>query len=160
MSIVKDTVKCMLEEAEITKELVGIGTSLFKRQLEEAFTFPAGPKNYWTHVEDEWKIASGGKPIPTKHRTNKSVILKAWETSHVLAVWRDKKGGILGKSAIVKAIADSVPNEELGVDYVVSSIRGVLDKAQKDMNVHDRADVYSRVKVLIEKFGYDDSLSE
>lgn len=97
--------KQMLDEEQITSDIAKIRSNLFRQQLEESFSEPGGPSEYWKQVEMEWRRCSGGKPIPTKYRTNKSVILKAWNNENDMSMWIDGDGEWLGKSAIQHKIS-------------------------------------------------------
>ncbi len=100
VSAIAQMVHDMVEEVELRAVLDTAVESIFARQLTEAFTFPAGPEYYWREVEAEWRRATGGDPIPTKYRTNKSVILKAHSEDNALSRWCDGVGVVYGKSAI------------------------------------------------------------
>jgi len=99
MSAIAQMVHDMVEEVELRAVLDTAVESIFARQLSEAFTHEHGPLDYWRQVEAEWRRATGGDPIPTKYRTNKSVILKAYSNDANLSRWT--VGGVVyGKSHI------------------------------------------------------------
>jgi hypothetical protein len=92
----------MLDETEVTKDLGEVRDGLFRKQFQEAFCFDEAPSGYWKELEKQWKRVSDGAPMPTKYRTNKSVILKAWRVNSKLSHWHDPKSGYIamGKTAV------------------------------------------------------------
>lgn len=91
----------MLDETLVTQDLITIREGMFRTQFKQSFKYAGGPKNWWAMLESEWATLSGGQPIPTKYRTNKSVILKAWRHDTAPQTWRlAKTGEWLGKTAV------------------------------------------------------------
>ena len=104
VSAIAQMVHDMVEEVELRAMLDTAVESIFARQLSDAFGYEHGPLDYWRQVEAEWRRATGGDPIPTKYRTNKSVILKAYSSDANISRWCDSEG-VLGKSAIQTELA-------------------------------------------------------
>jgi hypothetical protein len=94
----------MYDEVMVTKDLDTVRDNLFRTQFNDSFTHVRGPAGYWTELEREWRAVSSHMPIPTKYRTNKSVILKAHRIDEGLTNWVELNDSgefiPLGKTAI------------------------------------------------------------
>lgn len=106
-SAIAQMVTDMVEETELRANLDGIVETIFRRQLRESFEFPEGPEAYWSAVEAQWRTVTGNQPVPTKYRTNKSVILKAHKANTLFEYWTDKDGDVMGKTAIQNATSEA-----------------------------------------------------
>jgi len=98
----------MLDETSVSEDLDAIRDGLFRQQMEESMRYPDGVAKWWKNLEAEWRAISGGKPIPTKYRTNKSVILKASRCEPDLLEWMDG-GEVIGKTAVQTRCQTSDP---------------------------------------------------
>ncbi len=107
---IDEMVSAIVEEDNCAAELGKVRSNLFATQFTDAFNYVGGPGKYWKDLEASYKVATKGKPIPNRYRSNKSVCLKAWANSASLAVY-SKGGKLLGKTAIERKIADVKPNE-------------------------------------------------
>jgi hypothetical protein len=105
VSAIAQMVHDMMDETELRSALDTCVESIFARQLTEAFTFTTGPLDYWREVESEWRRVTGGDPIPTKYRTNKSVILKAYGQDANMGTWIGGDGEVYGKSHIQNTLS-------------------------------------------------------
>ncbi len=120
----------MREETELRVALDTAVESIFRRQFRESFGYPGGPLKYWIDVEAEWKHTTHGAPIPTKYRTNKSVIVKAYNTQSLLTGWMDADDEVFGKSAIQHKL----------------SAKGVITKEGAFKKIIHIIDTYAEVK--------------
>jgi hypothetical protein len=98
----------MLDETLVTEDLDTIRESLFKQQMEESMTYIPGVMKWWSNLEKEWRTISGGRPVPTKYRTNKSVILKACRHEADRRKWM-VDGEMMGKTAVQTRCQESTP---------------------------------------------------
>ncbi len=105
VSAIAQMVADMREETELRVALDTAVESIFRRQLRESFAYAGGPLMYWNDVEAEWKTTTDGAPIPTKYRTNKSVIVKAYNHDSTVAYWHDPDGEVRGKTHIQNVLS-------------------------------------------------------
>ena len=125
---IHDMVENMREEVALSGSLEGVAKSIFRSQMKDAFKYIGGPSDYWKAVEECWRSATGGDPIPTKYRTNKSVILKAWREDHNVEHW-SKDGDVIGKSAIQNTFSMGVA---LTAESGLRKIIRIIDKVRED----------------------------
>jgi hypothetical protein len=132
----------MLDETLVTKDLDNIRTGIFKDQLVDSFEHTGGPEYYWHMVEQGWYDLTEGEPIPTKYRTNKSVILKAWRVSNNLDTWVETKPtgelAYMGKSA-VQAKCMVMSNTPKTPENVARAVIDALDRYKKSASDEDWA---------------------
>ena len=115
MSDIKSMVSAMIEEGQCADELGKVRSNLFKTQFTDAFCYGTeGPEEYWNDLEAAYKEATDGQPIPTRYRTNKSVILKAWEFNpRINTYYKDSScTTIFGKSHIDKMVKSKKPKSD------------------------------------------------
>lgn len=124
----------MKEEHELSGEVTKIGESLFRKQFSQSFEYEHGPEQYWSHIESVWRAATDGKPIPTKYRTNKSVILKAHGHTPRLDEWCEARTDtVLGKTAVQNRFSKGrLLTKESGFRQVIRIIEKVRTDSGND----------------------------
>lgn len=133
---IHDMVNNMREETELSASLVEAGQSIFRSQMRDAFKWEAGARNYWDTLEACWRDMTGNQPIPTKYRTNKSVILKAYSHNSEVRAWIGKDGEVLGKSAIQNTFSKgALLTSEGGMRQIIR----IIDKVKHDSGPAEHA---------------------
>lgn len=122
----------MWDETCVTQELDEVRDNLFRTQFADSFAWTGGPPAYWVELEKEWRKVSGGKPIPTKYRTNKSVILKAWRIDAEARSWMEhEKAVIMGKTAVQKKCMTELKVVK-SAEGMARELIAVIDQYRKD----------------------------
>ena len=127
-SIINGMVADMKEEIELSEVLCSVGKNLFRTQFEQAFAWEPDPTHYWAVLESAWRKATGGKPVPGKYRSNKSVILKAHGKSPRIEEWTEDHGlgKVMGKTAIQNAFSGGhLLTKEGGMRKILMTIEKV-----------------------------------
>ncbi len=70
--------------------------------------YVGGVASWWAQLETEWRTLTSNKPIPTKYRTNKSVILKAERVTKDVTAWMED-GTMMGKTAVQQVCSTHDP---------------------------------------------------
>ncbi len=147
---IHDMVCNMREETELSASLQEAGKSIFRSQMSDAFKWHGGPMDYWSTLEEHWRCVTGGEPIPTKYRTNKSVILKAYKHDPIITGWYDPAGEVLGKSAIQNTFSGG---SKLTSEGAMRQIIRIIDKVKHDSGPVARRslmkDLHAHLKELL-----------
>jgi hypothetical protein len=100
---VDEITEYMQGEQSADVQLKVISSSLFKAHVVQSIR--QGFDVYWTALEAKWREVTDNKPLPSKHRSAKSVIRKALEIMNGLpSLLVDENELPLGKTAIEKHI--------------------------------------------------------
>lgn len=137
----------MREEGELRTALDTAVESIFGRQFSDAFCYHGGPKDYWRDVENEWRYTTDGEPIPTKYRTNKSVIMKAWDKSTRISTWYDPHGKVMGKSAIQNRLSSS---GKLTREGAIKKIIHIIQQVERDQGTLEGGKLCKELNLLLE----------